>query len=175
MRALRTAAPLLLAALLGGCGQDMGDLEAYALEVKARTSRNIDPIPQVKAFEPFLYEAHDRRDPFTPLLQSRDEQLAGGPGGNGLVRPDFNRPREPLEEFTLDSLRMVGTIAMQGKTFALVRAPDGVVHRVTSGDHMGQNYGKITAITETEMTMVEIIQDGFGGWIQRPATVALVQ
>lgn len=175
MRALRLALPLAAALLLAGCAQDMDDLEAYALEVKSRTSKSIDPIPQVKAFEPFHYEAKDRRDPFTPLLQSRDENAASGGGGSGPVRPDFNRPREPLEEFTLDSLRMVGTLTIQGKAYALMRAPDAVVHRVTVGDHMGQNYGKITAISETEVTITEIIQDGFGGWIQRPATVALVQ
>lgn len=165
----------LLAAMLSGCGQDMSDLEQYAMEVKSRTSRNIEPIPQIKTFEPFTYEANERRDPFQPLLKSRDEALAAGGGGQGAVRPDVNRPREPLEEFPLDSLRMVGTISMQKRAYALIRAPDAVVHRVSVGDHLGQNYGKITAISETEIVLMEIIPDGFGGWMQRPATVALVQ
>jgi len=163
-----------LLALLAGCGQDMSDLENYAMEVKARTSRNIEPIPQIKTFEPFSYEAGDRRDPFLQLLRSREESAAAA-GGAGSVRPDVNRPREPLEEFPLDSLRMVGTISMQKRAFALIRAPDAVVHRVSVGDHLGQNYGKITAISETEVVLMEIIPDGFGGWMQRPATVALVQ
>jgi len=167
------------AALLAGCSRDMSDLEEYAMEVKSRTSRNIEPIPQPKTFEPFVYQAKDaqgneRRDPFLPLLASREQSQAAA-GATGAIRPDVNRPKEPLEEFPLDSLRMVGTITMQQKAFALVKAPDAVVHRVSVGDHMGQNYGKITGISETEIVLIEIIPDGFGGFIQRPATVALVQ
>lgn len=167
-------------ALLAGCGRDMSDLEQYAMEVKSRTSRNIEPIPQIKTFEPFVYESKapdgtERRDPFLPLLASRDPAVAAGGGAAGGIKPDFDRPKEPLEEFPLDALRMVGTITMQQRAYALVRAPDAVVHRVSVGDHLGQNFGKITAISETEIVLMEIIQDGFGGWIQRPATVALVQ
>ena len=164
----------LLGSVLAGCGQDMSDLEQYAMEVKSRTSKNIEPIPQPRPYEPYVYEAKDRRDPFAPILQGREEAAAAA-GGAGAIHPDVDRPKEPLEEFSLDSLRMVGTITMQKRAYALIKAPDSVVHRVSVGDHMGQNYGKITSITETEVTVMEIIQDGFGGWIQRPATVALVQ
>lgn len=157
-------------ALLAGCGGDMSDLEEYALEVKSRKSRAIEPIPEFKPFERFAYEAGDRRDPFLPLLQSREQVVAAG---SGAVRPDVNRPREPLEEFALDSLRMVGTITMQQRAYALIKAPDAVVHRVTVGDHLGQNFGKITAVSETEVVLMEIITDGFGGWMQRPASVEL--
>ena len=173
MSALR---PLLigLAVLVAGCAQDMDDLEQYALEVKARTSKNIEPIPQPKPYEPFVYEPGDRRDPFLAILQSRESVLAAA-GGAGSIRPDFERPKEPLEEFPLDALRMVGTITMQQRAFALIRAPDAVVHRVSVGDHLGQNYGKITGISETEVVLMEIIPDGLGGYIQRPAAVALTQ
>ena len=169
------------AALLSGCGSDMSDLEQYAQEVKSRTSKDIAPIPQPKVFEPFAYEAKnkdgtDRRDPFLPLLTAREQQqAAAGAAAAGGIHPDTDRPKEPLEEFPLDSLRMVGTITMQKQAFALIKAPDSVVHRVVVGDHMGQNYGKITGISETEVVLMEIIPDGFGGWVQRPATVALVQ
>jgi len=169
----------LATVLLAGCGADMSDLEQYAMEVKSRTSRNIEPIPQIKTFEPFVFEAKDkegnnRRDPFLPLLASRDQAVAAA-GATGAIRPDTDRPKEPLEEFPLDSLRMVGTITMQQRAYALIKAPDAVVHRVSVGDHMGQNYGKITGISETEVVLMEIIPDGFGGFLQRPATVALVQ
>lgn len=174
MSAARALLLGLLAALAAGCGQDMSDLEEYALEVKSRTSKNIEPIPQPKPYEPFVYEPGDRRDPFLAILQSRDAALAGG-GGAGAIRPDLNRPKEPLEEFPLDALRMVGTITMQQRAFALIRAPDAVVHRVSVGDHVGQNYGKITGISETEVVLMEIIPDGLGGYIQRPASVALTQ
>lgn len=173
----RRLLPLVLvaAALLAACGQDMGDLEAYALEVKSRKSRAIDPIPQPKPYEPFVYEAGGRRDPFLPLLAARDSAALAGTGGTGGLRPDFNRPKEPLEEFPLDSVRMVGTITIKKQALALIKAPDSVVHRVSVGDHIGQNHGKITAISETEVVLMEIIPDGLGGWMQRPATVALVQ
>jgi type IV pilus assembly protein PilP len=169
-------ATAVLATLLAGCGRDMDDLQDYATEVKARTSKDIGPIPQIKTFEPFAYEAGDRRDPFLPMLQTREDQLAAGLGGAaGAIHPDTTRPKEPLEEFPLDSLRMVGTITMQKRAYALIKAPDAVVHRVSVGDHMGQSYGKITGISETEVVLMEIIPDGFGGWMQRPASVALVQ
>lgn len=159
--------------LLAACGGDMSDLETYALEVKSRKSRAIEPIPQIKPYEPFTYEANDRRDPFAPLLQTRADVLAAA--GEGALRPDLNRPKEPLEEFPLDGLRMLGTITMQNRAYALIKAPDAVVHRVSVGDHMGQNFGKVTGISESEVVLVEIIQDGFGGWMQRPASIALVQ
>jgi type IV pilus assembly protein PilP len=175
----RRAWVAMAALVLAGCGGDMSDLEQYAMEVKSRTSRNIEPIPQIKTFEPFVYEAKekdgtDRRDPFLPLLASREQQIAAS-GTTGTIKPDYERPKEPLEEFPLDSLRMVGTITMQQRAYALIKAPDAVVHRVSVGDHMGQNYGKITGISETEVVLMEIIPDGFGGFMQRPATVALVQ
>ena len=163
-----------LALLAVGCSQDMSDLEQYAMDVKSRTSKNIEPIPQPKPYEPFTYEPGERRDPFLPILQSREAALAAA-GGAGSVRPDVDRPKEPLEEFPLDALRMVGTITMQQRAYALIRAPDAVVHRVSVGDHLGQNYGKITGISETEVVLMEIIPDGLGGYIQRPASVALTQ
>ena len=163
-----------LALLAVGCSQDMSDLDEYAMEVKSRTSKNIEPIPQPKPYEPFTYEPGDRRDPFLAILQSREAALAGA-GGAGAIRPDLERPREPLEEFPLDALRMVGTITMQQRAFALIRAPDAVVHRISVGDHLGQNFGKITGISETEVVLMEIIPDGLGGYIQRPASVALTQ
>lgn len=171
---LRLVALAASALLLTGCGHDMGDLEDYAREVKGRTSKQIEPVPVPKPYEPFVYEATERRDPFLPLLQSRDSAAAIA-GGAGAVRPDVDRAKEPLEEFSLDGLRMVGTITMQKRAYALIRAPDAIVHRVSVGDHMGQNYGKITGISETEISLVEIIPDGFGGWTNRPGTVALVQ
>lgn len=162
--------------LLSACGNDMSDLEEYALEVKSRQSRAIDPIPTPKPYEPFVYEPGERRDPFLPLLQAGAAALAAAAaGGGGGIRPDLNRAKEPLEEFALDSVRMVGTITMQKRAFALIKAPDNVVHRVSVGDHIGQNFGKITGISESEVVLMEIIPDGFGGYMQRPASVALVQ
>ncbi len=85
----------------------------------------------------------------------------------------MRRPREPLEEFPMDSLRMLGMVTAQDHRYALIKAPDGVVHRVAMGDHLGQNYGEVVRITESEVGLKEIVPDGFGGWVERPAKLAL--
>jgi type IV pilus assembly protein PilP len=164
----RVAILLLSASLLHGCGGSMSDLEDWVADVKARKSSAIEPIPQMKQYQPFTYTPGARRDPFAPVAPKET-------GSNSGVRPDLNRNKEPLEEFPLDGLRMVGTVTAAGRTFAMIKAPDGVIHRVTIKDHMGQNYGEITQISESEVTLMELVPDGFGGWVQRPATLALAQ
>lgn len=160
----------LLPLLLVGCTPGMADLEQYVTEVKARKTRQIEPIPQIKQYEAFAYVVQERRNPFVRAEPQKDPNA---PGSN--IRPDPNRNPEPLEEFSLDGLRMLGTINKEKAIFALVKAPDNVVHRVTLGNHMGQNYGKIVAITESTIDLVEIIPDGFGGFMERPANLALSQ
>lgn len=155
-------------ALLMGCGADMSDLEHYVAEVKARQSSAIEAIPQMKQYEAFVYETSTRRDPFAKAGQPTAHAV-GGP------RPDLNRNKEPLEEFPLDALRMVGTIRTPAGVFALIKAPDNVIHRITMKNHMGQNYGQIIAITESEVSLSELVADGFGGWVQRSASLALAQ
>lgn len=167
---LRLTIAVAMGAALGGCGSDMSDLETYVAEVKARESRDIEPIPQPKQFERFEYVPGDRPDPFV-ATQTDDRQM---PAANAL-RPDFNRNREALEDFPLDSLSMTGTIRTAAGLFALVKAPDGVIHRVTLNNHMGQNYGEIVAITEAEVSLRELVPDGFGGWTQRQASLALAE
>jgi type IV pilus assembly protein PilP len=93
-------------------------------------------------------------------------------GGNG-IKPDFDRPSEPLEEYPLDSLRMVGTMQKGQETWALILDKDGAIHRVQPGNYMGQNYGKITRVTESEVDLTEIIPDGLGGWMERQSSIAL--
>ena len=163
---------LLGALLLGACSSGMEDLELKVAEVKSRKSTAIEPIPQMKQYEAFVFEPAGRRDPFTAVEPERDGK---GFNNSGITPPDVNRNKEPLEEFPLDALRMVGTVTTGGRQYAMVKAPDGVIHRIQVKDHMGQNYGQITAISEAEVTLSEIIPDGFGGWMQRPATLALVQ
>lgn len=167
MSALRGA--LLLTLALAGCGRDMDDLEQWVAEVKSRKSRQIEPIPQIKSYEAFSYDPGNRRDPFVAVQPQRGNRVATGP------RPDFNRNKEPLEEYPLDALRMQGIIRTSRATYALVKAPDGVIHRVSIGNHMGQNYGEIKAINEAEVQLAELVPDGFGGWLQRPAVLALTE
>lgn len=154
---------------LTACGGPDDDLKAYVAEVKARKSKDIEPIPQIKPYEPFEYVPGERRDPFVLAEPQGDIANTVGP------RPDLRRNREPLEEYPIDALRMVGTINTKTGTFALIKAPDGVVHRVTLRNHLGQNYGEIIRITESEISLLELVPDGFGGWMQRPASLALTQ
>ena len=168
MRALGVVAAA--GVLLAGCSRDMNDLEQWVDEIKRRPAVRIEPLPQVKPYETFVYAAHDQRSPFTPSAPVRQVAADDGTGG---VRPDADRNREYLEDFPLDTLRMVGTVTMGGETYALIRSTDGAVHRVTVGNYLGQNHGRITAISETTVTLIEIIPDGMGGWTERAAAVAL--
>ncbi|MCL4315652.1 MAG: pilus assembly protein PilP [Gammaproteobacteria bacterium] len=162
---------LMLCLLLYGCGgDDLDEVRRYADEVKARSAAPIEPLPTVKTYDSFSYEATAAlRDPFTPSKLS----TAASDGANGALRPDLNRAREPLEDYPLDSLRMVGTLARDGQKWSLIQDKEGAVHRVQVGNYMGQNYGKITAITEQGTDLIEIVDDGQGGWIERPASMAL--
>ncbi|MDE0853018.1 MAG: pilus assembly protein PilP [Nevskia sp.] len=165
---LRCGLLLACVALLSACSSDMDELQQYIAQVKARKSTKIDPIPQIKQYEAFAYVAGDRREPFTPSLP---ESARNGQG----VHPDTSRNREPLEEFPLDALKMVGLIDYNKTAYAMIKAPDGVIHRVTVGNYMGQNFGKITSITEREVLLDEIVPDGFGGFKEQPASLAAEQ
>jgi type IV pilus assembly protein PilP len=155
---------------LGACGNgEMDDLHAYIATVKARQHGPIEPLPEFAPYETFTYKAHNLRDPFLPFLRPA---VARGGDPNGL-RPDINRPREALEEFPLDALRMVGILERQGERWALVRAPNGTIHRVKPGNHLGQNFGRVLAVRDNQIEVREIISDGLGGWIERGAALAL--
>lgn len=158
--------------LLAGCSDRMQDLRQYVAQVKARKGGAIPPLPQIKPFETFTYEDANLRSPFVPQLQTFAN--AGGRGGAGIgIHPNFNRPRQYLEQFPLDSLKMMGTLRYGDRLYALVRDGDGVVHRVSVGNYMGQNYGKIIAITDNSIKLREIVPDGQGRWMERMTTVQL--
>ena len=164
---------VLLAAVLAlsACGSDMDDLRAYIDEVKARPGGRIEPLPQIKPTPTFVYTADESgaRSPFVP--DTPQARVSENP--DAVRGPDPNRPREFLEQFPLDTLRMVGTLEAQGSAFGLIQTADGLIHRVSEGNHLGQNYGRITIITDSEIQLVEIISDGIGGYLERPAAVAL--
>jgi len=165
----RSLAAAIAAVTLSACSGGNDDLRAYIDEVKARPGGRIDALPQVQPAPTFAYEAGTRRSPFTP--DSPQRRVSSDP--NAVDGPDPNRPREFLEQFPLDTLRMVGTLADRRASFGLVQTADGLVHRVTVGNHMGQNYGRIVGISDSEIQLVEIISDGLGGFLERPAAIAL--
>jgi type IV pilus assembly protein PilP len=160
---------------LAGCGDRMGDLQQYTNEVKARKGGHIEPIPQIKPFEVYTYADQDQRSPFMPAGETRaDQNVPHGTAVAGL-HPDFNRNHEYLEQFPLDGLKMVGTLTLSGTLFGLVRDSDNVLHRVAIGNYMGQNYGKIISITDSDIKLHEMVPDGQGGWSERVTDVTLSQ
>jgi type IV pilus assembly protein PilP len=154
---------------LTACGGDADDLDQYINQVKARPGGRIEPLPEITPYEVFTYIADEQgiRSPFVP-----DTPQASGSAGGG-TRPDPDRIREFLEDFPLDTLSMVGTLNIGDTQYGLVQTSDGLIHRVVPGNYLGQNDGRITDISESEITLVEIISDGIGGYIERDAAVGL--
>jgi len=148
-----------------------GDLDQWVKKVKSEQKGHVKPLPEVKPYQTFTYHDKDLRDPFKPYVPEAERKRQAQ--SNTTLRPDQNRRREALEAFSLDSLKFVGTLEKEGQTWALVSAPDHTVHRVKVGDHMGQNYGKITRITENKISLREIIPNGLGGWVERDAALTL--
>jgi type IV pilus assembly protein PilP len=159
---------IALAALvaIGGCAGDNADLRARVAEVKSRPGGRIEPLPEVKPYETFAYSVADQRSPF----EAGAPAAAAAPNA---LRPDPSRPREFLEQFSLDTLRMVGTLNLQGRKHGLVQTKDGLVHRVLPGNYIGQSDGRIMAVEEGKISLIEIVPDGMGGFIERPAALAL--
>ena len=162
--------PVLAALGLAACGGNMDDLDQYINEVKARPGGRIEPLPEITPYKVFMYmaDAEGIRSPFVP-----DTPQVSTSGVGGGVGPDPERIREFLEGFPLDTLRMVGTLNISETTYGLVQTSDGLIHRVIPGNFMGQNDGRITDVTESEVELVEIISDGIGGYIERDAAVSL--
>lgn len=157
---------------LSACGGPQDDLSRYISEVKSRPATPIPPIPPVRTYTPYKYEGLTGRDPFRESTSEGADEVAMN-GNNSGPRPDFQRPREYLERFELDTLVMVGTFEKETSEWALVQDPDGVVHRVAQGNYMGKNHGKVTVITNDEISLSEFISDGVGGWLIREADIAL--
>lgn len=160
---------LLPLALLGCANQDMSDLHNYVEEVKSRPPSGIEPIPEIKQVVGFVYDANGRRDPFTPPEDPSEATVAVLDDG---VRPDPNRRKEELESYSLDSLRMVGTLEQDAATWALVKTNDGTIHRVAPGNYMGLNDGKITRVSEDKIELIELVPTG-SGFLEKEAAVAL--
>ncbi len=141
------------------------NLESWVAEVDKRPPPPLPPLPVMQQFESFEYAAQALRDPFSRAF--RDTGSGSGP------RPDANRPKQELEKFPLDSLDMVGTIGSGRGLTALVKAPDKMTYKVRPGTYLGQNDGRVTAVSEDRIDLVELVTDGAGGWLERPASIAL--
>ncbi|MEM1404952.1 MAG: pilus assembly protein PilP [Pseudomonadota bacterium] len=163
---------LISTLVLAGCGSsDFSDLDDYMAEKRARPGGIIAPIPTFKAYEAFAYSATRLRSPFDRPIEVREiTQLQA----ISAVKPDDARAKEFLEQYTFDSLSMVGTLERGGDDWALIKDPEGGIHRVQVGNFLGRNHGKIVEMTDTYLAVVEIVSDGTSdGWVERPRTIEL--
>lgn len=170
LRAL--ALVLMSSVLMVGCsGSDFSDLDTFMAEKKARPGGIIAPIPTFKAYEAFAYSATTSRSPFDRPIEVREiAQLQAV----ASIKPDENRAKEFLEQFTFDSLRMVGTLERSNTDWTLIKDPGGGVHRVKVGNFLGRHHGKIVDMSDTYVGVVEIVSDGSeDGWVERPRTIKL--
>jgi type IV pilus assembly protein PilP len=153
-------------AALTACSSADDELSRYIEETKHEPGGRVEPLPEIKPYETFVYADSEMRSPFMPSAPGAGAGLAG-------VRPDAKRNREFLEQFSLDTLKMVGTLRLGGTMFGLVQTKDGLVHRVAVGEHLGQAEGKITEISPAKISLIEIVPDSLGGYMERPAALAL--
>jgi type IV pilus assembly protein PilP len=163
---------LVVLGVYGCANPNLDDLRRFVAAKKAETPGRIDPIPEIKQIETFLYEDLGRRDPFMPTEQQVSQELSLVENG---IEPDWNRRKEELEAYTLDSLRMVGILEQFGVTWGLVKTKEGTIHRVKENNYLGQNHGRIMHISEDKIEMTEIVQDGSGGYIERQAALSLTE
>lgn len=159
--------------LLAGCGRsvehspnDPSDLAKWVKDTRAKPGPPLQPLPPIMPFEKFNYDAQGLRDPFDIALAAAGVSVSG-------PHPESARPKQPLEHYPLDALKMVGTIGRGGGLIGLVMTPDKVTYRVSPGMYIGQSEGRITTVTENRIDIVELTPDGAGGWLQRPASIAL--
>ena len=165
----RVAPLLIAAALLTGCGgESHQDLRAWMADQGKGARGKLDPLPQIRPYDPFAYNAFDLPDPFKPRKIEPTK-------GVSKLAPDLTRRKEPLEAYPLESLNMVGTLQKDKAVFALVRTPDRDLYQVRTGNYMGQNYGVVVGVTDGEVKLRELVQDGAGDWTERSSTLQLIQ
>jgi len=166
-----------LLVLLSGCGESFGDLRQFVEQIRAKPPGRIEPIPEFQPYQNFEYTSHDLRDPFKLVDFRRpelnEEELNKLTSG---LRPDIDRIKEPLEDFPLDTLRLKGTIDdKEGIKWGLIFAPDNTIHRVIEGNYVGQNHGRIIAVSDQTIELTEIVPDGLGNYIERSSAITLIE
>ena len=161
----RLAILFLMLGLTACGGGSMDDLQTFVAETGKDMQGKIEPLPQVNVYEPFTYNAFDLPDPFKPRKLST--------GGGGGMQPDLNRPKEPLEAYSLETLKMVGMLSRQGVVHAVIKTPDNAIYHVKKGNYVGQNFGLITQIGDGEVSLRETVQDSAGDWSERTSALLL--
>ena len=170
---LRWGMLVLTGVVLVGCGSsDMADLQTFVADVKKNGPKApVAPLPEIKPATPFVFNAEDLRDPFGVATREENTDATGDSG----IRPDTNRPKEELESYALDGLRMVGTVEQGKILWGLVKAPDGTIHRLRPGNYAGKNYGKVVSVAADRIGLLEIVAEGTNAWHERDASIALAE
>jgi type IV pilus assembly protein PilP len=171
----RLAAALAAALALAACGgEEHSDLKEELHNLTKDLRGRVDPLPQVKPYEPVPYTAEGQIDPFRPERIEVAQAGRAASASTALIEEQKRRPPEPLEAFPLESITMLGTITQNQETFALVKAGPNL-YRVKKGNYMGQNFGVITAIDEAQINLKELVQDSTGDWVERMSSLQLVE
>ena len=172
---MRKLAIMFAVLLLAACaGEEQQELKQWMRDSAKNLKGRVPALPPVKPYEPFTYAANDLADPFKPSKIDPDAGKPTQSAKKGGLQPDFNRKKEPLEAFPLETLKMVGTMQQDKKMFALVRA-DANLYRVGVGNYLGSNFGKITNISETEVAINELVQDAGGDWTEKSSSLQLTE
>lgn len=179
----RALALLPVVLVLSACGGgNTSDLETYVAQVKGQQKGRIEPLPEFKPFDTFAYSASLEKDPFAAWVTARapepiitDEGVVQPVARPKGISPDFDRRKELLEQYPLDSLNMLGTLDLDNEKWAIVSDPDNIVHRVKAGNYLGQNFGKIVDVQEDQVSLRELVVDGLGDWQVREASLALAE
>ena len=156
---------------LAGCGSDIDELRQWMEQQRKEAKPTVTPLLPPKKFLPQPYESVAGLDPFSvQKLSVAIKQEASQP--NSLLTAEINRRKEPLEAYPLDNMSMVGSLTRDNRRYALLRV-DNLLYQVKAGDYLGQNFGRVTKISETEITLREVVQDAAGEWIERTSTLQL--
>jgi type IV pilus assembly protein PilP len=172
-RLVRLTLAILGATALVGCGAELDELQQWMEQQRREVKPNVPPLQPPKKFDPQPYAAADAVEPFSTqkltVALKRDERVP-----SSLLAGELKRRKEPLEAYPLDNMNMVGSVTKQGLPFALLRV-DGLLYQVKVGDYMGQNYGRVLRISDTDLVLREVVQDAAGEWIERNSTLQLLE
>ena len=165
---------VLVFSLTACVNDDVSDLRQFVKSVKARPKGTIQPLPEIKVVEPFIFNPEGLRDPFRPVERTKQENQIDMASDTG-IRPDLSRRKEELEAYSLDTLKMVGTLSLNNKLWALIKLKDGTIHRVQKGNHLGLHNGEIIGIFDNKIELMEIVPDKPGAWREQQASIALAE
>ena len=167
MKKLLVASACIALVSCSGNGGDHEDLRRWMDDATKGVKGKIPPLPQVRPYEPVAYDAGNLVDPFKPAKIAPERSSRGG--GN---QPDLDRPREPLEAYPLESLKFVGSMTKKGASYAIIQV-DGALYQVRAGNYLGQNFGVITKVSESEVVLKELVQDAAGDWVEKVSSLLL--